>query len=354
MSKSSSSRRQLQSASARAGDVAKTQGIPPPFTTASSALEPFLSNLDTSKVYITHIDTLPWRFKRRIFAVPLVLNLTIAALLVWRFVAIYPVYMDLFLQIMGYNTSTAAEVSGNKRTRQLVWIMLKRGFMCLLDFVLVRFVAAWPYGFFFELPGNPVGWRWIVGFEDAEVVVRVSRSWSAEDLTQGQKQGAENPFFKTRILPAVDKHWMHGKTGYMMMGKDFDLDFAAMVGATDLIKQKRLDMNAFQTTVLMYSDGHGWLAWLVHELNQTSETQARDTIVAFKDKLTLMGKESLFFRWIELIQFESSQAEGSIPEKQAKAVGKAKILFQEQGVDFDAFLATMGGLEAMPGLAMNT
>ena len=64
-----------------------------------------------------------------------------------------------------------------------------------------------------------------------------------------------------------------------------------------------------------------------------------------------MGKESLFFRWIELIQYESSQPGGFIPQRQADAVSKAKQLFENAGVDFEEFMHSIGGLDGVPGLA---
>jgi hypothetical protein len=73
-------------------------------------------------------------------------------------------------------------------------------------------------------------------------------------------------------------------------------------------------------------------------------------IVAFKDELTALGKESLFFRWIELVQFESSQAGGFGPERQQQTMLKAKQMFEEQGIDFDKFWAKIGGMQGMPGM----
>ena len=63
-----------------------------------------------------------------------------------------------------------------------------------------------------------------------------------------------------------------------------------------------------------------------------------------------MGKESLFFRWIELIQFESTQPGGFGPEKQQQAMEKAKAMFEADGVDFDAFWAQVGDWEGLPGI----
>lgn len=73
-------------------------------------------------------------------------------------------------------------------------------------------------------------------------------------------------------------------------------------------------------------------------------------IVAFKDELTSLGKENLFFRWIELVQFESSQPGGFGPERQRKTMAKAKEMFEAQGIDFDQLFARIGGMEGMPGM----
>jgi hypothetical protein len=73
-------------------------------------------------------------------------------------------------------------------------------------------------------------------------------------------------------------------------------------------------------------------------------------IVAFKDELTALGKESLFFRWIELVQFESSQPGGFGPERQKKTMIKAKQMFEDQSIDFDKFWAKIGGMQGMPGM----
>ena len=89
--------------------------------------------------------------------------------------------------------------------------------MFMFDFILFRFVGPWPLSFFFEMPGNPILWRYHVGFRDQEVYVRESRGWGTEDLlgaAEGSsgKAGSESPFFKTRILPAVDIHRLRAKS----------------------------------------------------------------------------------------------------------------------------------------------
>lgn len=70
----------------------------------------------------------------------------------------------------------------------------------------------------------------------------------------------------------------------------------------------------------------------------------------FKDKLTSMGKENLFFSWVELIQFETSQPGGFTKDRQTRTMGRAKELFEAQGVDFDQFWKEVGGTDGLPGM----
>ena len=46
-----------------------------------------------------------------------------------------------------------------------------------------------------------------------EVVIRQSRNWGAADLMKGVKQGQQNAFFRTKVLPAIDARELK-KTGY--------------------------------------------------------------------------------------------------------------------------------------------
>lgn len=235
-------------------------------------------------------------------------------------------------------------------TKQLVWIVLKRTAMFAFDFVLLRFIGPWPVTFFLEKPGNPILWRWKVGFRDLEIVVRTSRSWGTEDLMQGVKTGGESAFFKVRILPAVDRGFVRSKTGYLMMDKDWDLDFAAMVKAHQLADEGKVGLKEMEKSVLAWSEKDGeWLIWQLWKMDEgEGEEEARKKIVALKDRLTVMGKESLFFRWIEIVQYESSQGEFT-PERQKKTLEEVQKAFREQGVEFEDVIESVGGLEGMPG-----
>jgi len=278
------SKRQLQAKSVSFSPDAKPAAKdknpttpPPPFTLAPPRLAPFLAQLDRSKVYIAHLDNFPWQFKRKIFAVPVALNLVIAALLLWRWWVVAPTYLAFFATAVG----SRPHPSGSKKV--LFSLLLWRVLMFCLDFALLTYIAPWPWSFFFEAPANPVSWRWIVGFQDAEIVVRRSRGWGSADLVGGAKKGHDSPFFKTRVVPAIDRGYVSAKTGYLMMGKDYELDFDGMITATLMVKDERLRLEDFGKIVLVFSEAQdAWLAWSVFELEDGVEQEERKKIVAFK------------------------------------------------------------------------
>ncbi|KAF2500695.1 hypothetical protein BU16DRAFT_523463 [Lophium mytilinum] len=335
--------------------------IPEPFVPAPPELEDFLATLPKKSVYITHIDRHPAFFKRNIFTVPVLLNVGIAGLLLWRAWAIIPIYWGVILSMLGNPNEHTIFVKDSSWWKLATQIAL-RAASFLLDWVLVTVVAPWPYTFFYEGEETPVSWRWKVGFRDAEVYVRVSRGWGQADLLGAVKdggsgkRGGESPFFKVRILPAIERNRVQGKTGYLLMDKDWDLEFAAMVDATKLLDLGELKEEFLEKSVFVWcgeEEGEGqWVVWNCYKLDEGSETEGRKRIVQFKDTLMALGKENLFFRWIELIQYESSQPGGFTPERQVQAAEKAKQMFQEQGVDWDEFIAASGGLDNLPGMEL--
>ncbi|KZF21145.1 hypothetical protein L228DRAFT_167168 [Xylona heveae TC161] len=323
----------------------KVQSIDP-FSEAPAKLTPFLDTLDPSKFYITHVENLPWKFKRKAFSVPVLMNVAIIAVLIWRIVSVYPVYAAIIKDNNKLNPSAAS-------WPELSRALLRRSVTFFIDFALLRFILPWPLSFFFARPASAVAWRRRVGFQDQEVVVRTSRRWDREERKKAANANdpsvVSDVLMEKRILPAIDRRWMEGRTSLMLLDKNWDLDYGAMITATDLVDMKELDMEDFQKTVFMHTPKIGWLAWNVHKLDEGSEEEARGKLIAFKDQLTLMGKENLFFRWIEIIQYESSQPGGFTPERQTAAMVKAKALFESQGVDFEEFTRSIGGLEGVPG-----
>jgi hypothetical protein len=210
-----------------------------------------------------------------------------------------------------------------------------------------RFVGS----FFLERPANPVTWRWNVGIERGEVVVRVCRNWEGKDMMKGEKKGQESPFFKTRILPAIDNEAMD-KTGYLMMDGNWDLDFGAMQDAHTLIKQGRIRMGELETLVLVHQDALGYRGWLGWKFRDAKEEipaeQQRKKLVAFKELLASQGKESLFWKWQEVVENERDASGGFTPEAQERVHKKVQVIFEKEGVDFDEALKAVGNVEALP------
>ena len=325
---------------------------PPPFTKAPSELAPFLTQLDPTQVYITHIDRTSLHTKRTTFFFAFALNLTIAALLIWRAYIAIPNYFALGQTAIGYET--AASVDTEKSGNEKVWILLTRTATMVIDYLLTRLVVPWPWSFFFESGGNPVTWRWKVGFQAEEVVVRVCRNWEGKDMMKGEKKGEESPFFKTRILTAIDGEAME-KTGYLMMDGSWDLDFGAMQDAHTLVKQDKLKLADFETLVLAHQNAlgyQGWLAWRFKELKtetaETAEEERRKKLMAFKDFLASQGKESLFWKWQEIVESERSADGGFTMDAQKKVQERVNQVFKKEGLDFDEAMAKVGRVEALP------
>jgi hypothetical protein len=322
------------------------KAIPTPFIQAPDAVQPFLQRLDTTKVHITHIDRLPPDIKKRIFLIPVLLNLTIAGLLCWRLVVALPYYATLAATTLGYTTPATVDVARTTRRHQFL-VLLRRTAVMAADYLLFRFVGPWPLSFFAEQPANPVSWRWkLRGFRREEVVVRVSRRWHTADLMQGVRVGDENAFFKTRVLPAIDPVQMR-KTGYLMMNESWDLELELMGDAHALVERGELRFEDLDRVVWAFLEGVGWLAWKWDGAGDVIEGR-RKKVVAFKEKLTAMGKESLFWRWTEIVEEERDADGGFTWEGQGRVAARVRQEFERNGVDFEAIAMSIGGLDELP------
>lgn len=344
--------------SSKSASKSASKPIPPPFSAAPPELSSLLATFDPSSVYIIHTDNLPAAHKKSIFIVPVLLNLFFALILAWRAYYALPHYWAIILSFLGNPNNTTIRYDVTP-WGTLIWKVVQRMLLFLADFMLFRIVGPWPWSFFAESPGNPISWRWNVGFREEEICVRQSRGWGASDLlgaAEGAsgKAGQDSPFFKTRILPAIDKGRLRQKTAYLLMDASFDLDFYGMVAATQLLDRKTISLDFLQKSVFVCIGGEEgeegtWAMWDCSKLDQGSESEARDKVILFKERLTEMGKESLFFKWVELIQYESNAPGGFTPERQLAAADKVKKIFADQGVDFEDFSKEIGGLEGMPG-----
>lgn len=336
---------------------------PSPFTAVPTILTPLLELLETRNVYITHVDEFPWRFKRRIFAVPVLLNLSIVALLLWRAWSAWPTYVGMVYFL--FSTDNDRRRDWGDSWAGLVFLVVKRVIMVFIDYTLLRVIGSWPLTFFFEGPANPCSWRWNVGFRDQEVVVRVSRGWGTEDLVgvDKVKRGKESPFWKTRVLPAVEEGLVKGKTGYALMGRDWDLDFRVMIAVTKMVNGAKFgwaDMSKPMVFAWDGVDGGRWVMWSVGaetvaggkenvlggpvNLDSADQEEARHMMEKFRDKLLAKGKEDLFYRWVELMQYEAGQGSTFTAERQEAAVERVRQLFREHGVDYGEFLKDAGAL----------
>lgn len=248
-----------------------------------------------------------------------------------------------------------ATLSTSQMTRrELVEEGARRALKFFGDLCIYVFLWPWPRAFFFGFgtsDGNPVSWRLAVRFREKEIAVRRSRRWDeiVGDVVAGEEKGKE--VFEENVMGATSGMWMRERTAYLMLNKQWDLDWRLMILATKMVDKNVMTLEDFRTTVLVHSKLFGWVTFGAQDVSgSVMEEEGRKKIMAFKDELTAMGKENLFFRWIELIQYESSQPGGFGPERQAAATAKAKEMFESQGVDFEKFWAKIGGMEGMPGM----
>lgn len=71
----------------------------------------------------------------------------------------------------------------------------------------------------------------------------------------------------------------------------------------------------------------------------------RKKVVQFKEALVKMGKESLFWRWAEIVEEERDRDGGFSEEGQKKVVERVQAAFEKEGVDFEEVVGKIGGLE---------
>ena len=324
-----------------------SSGPIPPFTKVPEVLQPFVEELSPDEVYLVHIDISAEELKRQTFTVPLIVNLIVTAVIGLRIYMGISTYPALVATLIGLQTSMTVDTAATPWTDS-VQIILRRTVTICIDYFLVTLLWSWPVNFI----RGPVRWRRAIGFREREVIVRRSnRSWS-KDLERN-KWIREDDARRDKIVAAVTPERI-GKTGYLLVDEDWNLDYAAMVRAHALVDRTRkgdgVQMDEFRTAVLVNTDADGWLIWRVGDENTpTGEKRSiqRDQILAFKEKLTEMGKEDLFLRWVELIQWESSRPGGFTAERQRSAMLQAKQMFEDENVDFSQFWDDMGGMEGL-------
>ncbi|OAA73634.1 hypothetical protein ISF_00535 [Cordyceps fumosorosea ARSEF 2679] len=313
----------------------RKDGEPPaPFKKVSEMLEPLTKGMSKKHVYIAHIDGKPADFKRKIFLVPVLMNVAVAVAFVFRMYYILPYYFTILVKAMAQHPSS---FPGETTTTwsELGWEIARRGFRMFVDLMLFVFVWPWPVEFVAgRTHGSPAKWRWAVGFRDKEIYVRRSRDWQAVlgDVTE---EPDSNKIFTSYVAQATSPMLQEQKTGYLLMNNSWDLDWKLMARAHSMVDRKEAALEAFQNAVLVHHEDYGWLSYDVKLGASKEEDQKRRQVFAFRDALSAMGKEDLFYRWVEIVQFEATQPGGFGPEKQEVAAKKIRELFEGQGVDFD-------------------
>jgi hypothetical protein len=232
---------------------------PNPFSRPSPKLEPFLLQLSKNHVYITHIDTKPLDFKRKIFLVPVLMNIVIVGILICRIKYILPWYIKICLSLMAGSHNETTVDTARTPLNDVAKEILRRTLTFVMDLLIYVFIWPWPRDFFTgRVGGNPVLWRFIVGFNDQEIIVRRSRRWF-QPGTNMLEEGTEQDLVFSIVRQAVDPIWMNEKTGYQMLSKEWDLDWKLMIAATNLCDKKTLDMKDFKTTVFVHDKEFGWM-----------------------------------------------------------------------------------------------
>ncbi|KAI1082572.1 hypothetical protein F5B20DRAFT_507664 [Whalleya microplaca] len=323
---------------AKLGSAKKKDGSPPaPFKRHPEVLQPFVDTLDPRHVYITHIDAKPRDFKRKIFAVPVLMNAVVAALFLFRVYTILPYYLRIFASVLGYPNDTTMVVD-EMEWAEIVPEVALRAASFMLDFLLFMFLWPWPVDFCLAHEhGNPVAWRWAVGFRDREVVVRRSRKWDSAVRADAIHNAEARSLLMAQVGAATSPMLLGEKTGYLLMNADWDLDWAAMVDATTMVDKKMAAIEAFKTVVLVHHEEYGWLC-VDMKLNESAEEdERRRQVFEFRDALAAIGKENLFYRWIEIVQEEASAPSGFGPEKQEQVAKQIREMFDKEGINFDEF-----------------
>ncbi|KAL8850323.1 MAG: hypothetical protein Q9221_004738 [Calogaya cf. arnoldii] len=368
---------------------AKTKPPTTPFTTPSPGLSTLLSTFSPSHIYILHLDPTPPSHRRKIFLVPLVFNTLLLLLLTYRLYTALPTYLALFASIIGYSSSATLNLSSTPLAIILKTVGTRTAIFTFDFLVLGRYASEWPLRFFWG-EGNEMGclgWRVRVGLEDdgrGEVVIRRGRRW-ADDIValrntlllsgsfiihppHGQngmrngiqkEEGEEGGSRKIIIETAVERKRLKTKSGLELVDTYWELYYEGMVTAHTLLNTSSsptsglgLQWEEFQkgpiVAVFDIEEGE-WMIWRPWDGDGKVEEENGGKLRLFKDLLTAMGREGLFFRWVESMQFEGS-GEGRRREKMVRV---SRELFEGEGVSWEEVVDGIGGLEGLFGMEVD-
>ena len=321
-----------------------------------------------------------------------------------------PSYLDLLVGISGL-TRSSSPTGKTALVEAFLGTTASRFALFVLDYFVFVVLGSWPWEF---VRGNkyngyvaPLGWRrglgsgglrW--GFRDREVVVRRSKGLhlnvglaGGEDAdgaegagtvdargqgTRDRKWNLDDELkLKAAIVPALEERRLREKTGYLLVDREWDLDFRAMVTAHRVINKGELSWEDLQVPTAYAWYGGRWICWSVQDdsapkgadglpqsdikangkigrakiSNQNkNDLEAVQKLDRFRKSMDDRGCEDIFFRWIEIVQFESSVPGGLTEGGKGRALTEFKELLQEKGVDLAEVLEVVGGVKGLPGM----
>lgn len=202
-------------------------------------------------------------------------------------------------------------------------------------------------------------WRWKIGYKAREVVVRKSRRWAEQIFVVAENDDEAaicgegkigGKAYEEQVLPGIDPTWVRGRTGMSMLDRNWDLWYQGMADAHMLIEKDKVKIEDFsRRMVAVHESKRGWLVWKCKD-EDDDDGNNTEKLQKVKAKLENMGKEELFWKWAELVQFETETNNNHTAEGVEDLRRKGREMFGRHGVDFDEFWKEVGGLEDMPGL----
>ena len=235
-------------------------------------------------------------------------------------------------------------------------IVFDRTFLLFVDYVLLALVGSWPKEFFLgSREGRRTGsavWRWRIGVREKEIVVRRGRRWDTKILVGSDKK--ERVWSKEdeltmlkKVGDAMRKEYL-AKTGVLLLDKKWDLEYRGMIDAHRMVDSERLKMEDLDGCVFVWY-GEKWLWWRPNE-RRKAEGERDEKTEKFRKALEQRKCGDVFYRWIEIVQFETNQKKGTEKERYERLLEEFKRLLNGKRVDVDKLLKEVGGEAGVPGL----
>ena len=313
---------------------------PTPFTLASPKLAPLLETLPEDGFYLTHIDRCSRVEKRQLFLAPLLLNFVFVLVIAARLYFAVPQYVSLLRAFFGYDSDARVDTTTMPFAEQMRTLMSRAGLL-ILDYALFSLMGRWIWRFIQE----EITWRWCIGLREEEVVVRVSKRWHT-DLEE-RWTAANVKTIQAKTLPELENQRIQ-KSSLQLVTPLFALDTEAMINAQELVDRGELSLDDLDRKVFFkYKPAKGWIVWSLSEPKSISSTIQSTNLSALRENLVAKDREDLFFRYVEIVQYEASESTGFSISQQKKAWTELSNAFAEKRVDLAKVRAELGGQSKM-------